>query len=93
MVVFYYNMLDIKFIRENKDIVIAGAKKKRMTVDIDRLLELDDQRRALQLSLDEGRATQNQASKEMPSADKDRRDTLLLEMKNLKETLVGQEEK
>jgi seryl-tRNA synthetase len=92
-VVFYYNMLDIKFIRENKDIVIAGAKKKHITVDIDRLLELDDQRRALQASLDEGRATQNQVSKEMPSADKDRRDTLLLEMKNLKETLNGQDEK
>jgi seryl-tRNA synthetase len=86
-------MLDIKFIRENKDIVIAGARKKRMNVDIDRLLELDDQRRALQASLDGGRATQNQVSKEMPSADKDRRETLLLEMKNLKETLSGQEEK
>jgi seryl-tRNA synthetase len=86
-------MLDIKFIRENRDIVVAGAKKKHIKVDIDRLLELDDQRRGLQMSLDEGRATQNQVSKEMPSADKDRRDTLLLEMKNLKETLSAQEEK
>ncbi len=86
-------MLDIKFIRENKDIVIAGAKKKRIQVDIDKLLELDDQRRAFQLSLDEGRAKQNQVSKEMPTADKARKDTLLLEMKNLKETLTSQEEK
>ncbi|MDR3571529.1 MAG: serine--tRNA ligase [Candidatus Pacebacteria bacterium] len=86
-------MLDIKFIRENKDIVIAGAKKKRIQVDIDRLLELDDERRALQLSLDEGRSKQNQVSKEIPSADQARRDTLLLEMKTLKETLTAQEEK
>jgi seryl-tRNA synthetase len=86
-------MLDIKFIRENKDIVIAGAKKKRITVDIERLLELDDVRRGLQQSLDEGRAKQNQVSKEIPSADQGRRDTLLLEMKNLKETLSSQEEK
>lgn len=86
-------MLDIKFIRENRDIVAAGAKKKHIEVDLDRLLELDDERRGLQLSLDEGRAKQNQVSKEIPTADKDRRETLLLEMKNLKETLSGQEEK
>ena len=30
-------MLDIKFIRENKEIVQAGAKKKRIDVDIDKL--------------------------------------------------------
>ena len=42
-------MLDIKFIRENKDIVAAGAKKKHITVDIERLLDLDDQRRGLQM--------------------------------------------
>jgi seryl-tRNA synthetase len=35
-------MLDIKFIRENKDIVKAGALKKRVEVDIDMLLDLDD---------------------------------------------------
>ena len=34
-------MLDIKFIRENKDIVIAGAKKNRINVDIEQLLKLD----------------------------------------------------
>ena len=39
-------MLDIKFIRENKDIVVAGAKKKHIEVDIDKLLALDDKRRA-----------------------------------------------
>jgi seryl-tRNA synthetase len=76
MVVFYYNMLDIKFIRENKDIVIAGAKKKRMTVDIDKLLELDDKRKELQASIDEKRAEQNAASR----------------MTGVKETLKLQEE-
>jgi len=37
-------MLDIKFIRENKDIVQAGAKKKRVEVDIEKLITLDDER-------------------------------------------------
>ena len=49
-------MLDIRFIRENKDIVIAGAKKKHIEVDIDKLIELDDKRRELQLSIDQRRA-------------------------------------
>jgi len=35
-------MLDIKFIRENKDIVAAGAIKKHIKVDIDKLIALDD---------------------------------------------------
>jgi len=86
-------MLDIKFIRENKDIVAAGARKKHIKIDIDRLIQLDDERRALQLSLDEGRAKQNQVSKEIPGATADRRETLLLEMKTLKESLSVQEEK
>ncbi len=37
-------MLDIKFIRENKDIVQAGAKKKRIEIDIEKLIALDDTR-------------------------------------------------
>ena len=32
-------MLDIKFIRENKDIVQAGAKKKRVEIDIEKLTQ------------------------------------------------------
>ncbi|MEK7106603.1 MAG: serine--tRNA ligase, partial [Patescibacteria group bacterium] len=62
-------MLDIKFIRENKDIVIAGAKKKRIAVDIDALLALDDKRRALQASIDEARAKQNAASVAIAAAE------------------------
>jgi len=37
-------MLDIKFIRENKEIVEQGAKKKRVEVDIEKLIALDDER-------------------------------------------------
>ena len=38
-------MLDIKFIRENADIVKFAAKKKKVNIDIDRLLAVDDLRR------------------------------------------------
>ena len=44
-------MLDIKFIRENKDIVQQGANKKHVKISIDELLALDSRRRELLLSV------------------------------------------
>src|SRR3989338_8735649 len=86
-------MLDIKFIRENKDIVIAGAKKKRITVDIDALLALDDKRKALQVSIDEKRAEQNVASKSIASAKaEEERQLVISKMQTLKEILRKEEE-
>ena len=61
-------MLDIKFIRENKDIVAAGAKKKHIDIDIDRLLVVDDMRKELQQKIDDKRAEQNIASTAIVSA-------------------------
>ncbi len=40
-------MLDIQFIRDNRELVQEKSKQKNVDVDIDRLLSLDDQRRAL----------------------------------------------
>ncbi|PCI28751.1 hypothetical protein COB52_03205, partial [Candidatus Kaiserbacteria bacterium] len=56
-------MLDIKFIRENKEAVAEGAKKKHTEIDLDRLLELDDKRKELLQSVEEKRATQNEVTK------------------------------
>ena len=38
-------MLDLKFIRENLDLVKEGVKNKREKVDLDRLVSLDFKRR------------------------------------------------
>ena len=38
-------MLDIKFIRENLDIVKMAAAKKKIKIDLDRLVVVDDLRR------------------------------------------------
>jgi len=81
-------MLDIKFIRENKDLVAEGAKKKHMSVDLDRLIAVDDTRRTL-LSRAEGlRAQQNVASaniaREMDNA---KRNEMISDMTELKEDL------
>ena len=91
--VILYRMLDIKFIRENKDIVAAGAKKKRIQVDLNRLVELDDKRRELQATIDGKRAEQNNASTQI-TAEKDpaKKKDIIARMQELKETLRLEEE-
>ncbi|OGG74018.1 serine--tRNA ligase [Candidatus Kaiserbacteria bacterium RIFCSPLOWO2_01_FULL_54_20] len=86
-------MLDIKFIRENKDIVAASAKKKRIDIDLDKLLSLDDKRRELQAKIDERRAEQNVASNAIASAKADgERQAIISKMQDVKETLRLEEE-
>src|SRR3989344_369651 len=85
-------MLDIKFIRENKDIVAAGAKKKHIDIDLDKLLALDDKRKALQASIDEKRAEQNVASDAITKASADERTSLIARMQGVKETMKLAEE-
>jgi len=85
-------MLDIKFIRENKDIVEAGARKKHITVDLDRLIDIDDKRRALQVTIDTKRAEQNVASNVMATAKDAERKEIIARMQGLKETLKLEEE-
>src|SRR5258708_27545314 len=84
-------MLDIKFIRENKDIVEAGARKKHIKVDIEALLALDDKRRALQAIIDAKRAEQNAASDAITKVSGAERDALISKMTTLKETLKLEE--
>jgi len=85
-------MLDIKFIRENKDIVAAGAKKKHIEIDVDKLLAVDDKRKELQQSIDEKRAEQNLASDAITKASPEERASLITRMQGVKETLKLAEE-
>lgn len=85
-------MLDIKFIKENKDLVKMGAKKKHVDIDIDALLALDDQRRSLQTSIEAKRAEQNAVSAKLPSADEATKASLLESMKKVKTDLQTEEE-
>lgn len=52
-------MLDIRFIRENADAVQQNAAHKKYSVDIAKLLQLDDQRRELLTRADELRERRN----------------------------------
>lgn len=56
-------MLDIKFIRENKDIVAVAVKNKNREVDLDQLLSLADTRKALRQQIDDINQKRNEAAK------------------------------
>ena len=62
-------MLDLKFIRQNPDLVRAGARKKRIVCDIDRILVLDGVLRALGSEIDARRQSQKLAGKTDADAD------------------------
>jgi len=85
------SMLDIRFIRENKDLVKAGAKKKRLEIDIDALLAADEKRRALLVEVEGMRATQNEANAAVVKAGAEDKKKLIDEMKALKERLQAKE--
>lgn len=56
-------MLDIKFIRENKDIVASAVKNKNREVDLDELLALSDKRKTLKQEIDNTNQKRNEAAK------------------------------
>jgi len=85
-------MLDIKFIRENKDIVAEGARKKHIDIDLDRLLTLDDKRRELIASVENKRAKQNRATEAIASADGSEKKELIAGMQTMKDEMKGEEE-
>lgn len=60
-------MLDIKFIRQNKEEVKQNIADRRMNVDIDELLGLDEKRRMFIMKIEEGRAIRNKKSEGKPS--------------------------
>lgn len=86
-------MLDIKFIRENADLVKDVIQKRRLNFDLQPLLDLDA-KRLEKLSLVESlRAEQNVISDKVPkTADQIVRGQLIEEMRVLKEDLKKNEE-
>lgn len=85
-------MLDIRFIRENADLIKAGAAKKHIEVDLDRLIIIDDKRKLLRQELDAKKAEQNRRSNEIQRATGVEREKLLEAMKHLKNGMLESEE-
>ena len=87
------NMLDIKFIKENQDLVKEAIKKKKIKFDLDELIKLDDQRLALLKEVEELRTKQNTASQNiMSTEDGEVKEQIITDMKSLKSDLQTKEE-
>lgn len=67
-------MLDLKFIRENLQLVKDGCKKKYCDIDFDALQEFDSKRRSLIQETEELKCTQNKANEEMARLKKEKQD-------------------
>jgi len=86
-------MLDIKYIRENADLVKKAAKNKNSEVDIDRLLTLDQERRELIGQVEDKRAEQNAAGEKIAAEkDPDAKKAAVEAMRSLKEGLKAAEQ-
>lgn len=87
-------MLNIQFIRENKELVALAAKKKYIQFDVEELIGVDDARRELLLIVEKKRAEHNRKSEEVARAkDEVRRKFLIEEMRALKSGLEEEEKK
>lgn len=65
-------MLDLAFIRANPEVVKTAAQQKRVAIDIDLLLAVDAQATGLRRTVEQARAKQNQLSKAIQAAGRDK---------------------
>lgn len=84
-------MLDIRFVRENAEKVKEAARQKKYDVDVDRTLELDEQRRELQRKADELRQRRNEIANAMKGGRPEQ--SLIDEGKTIKTELSEVEER
>ena len=90
-------MLDIKFIKENKEFVKERllSRGKDYSEEIEKLMTLDEERRALIADTESEKARQNAVSKQIPLLKKEGKDTtaIFAEMKELSDKIKENDSK
>ena len=81
-------MLDLKFIREQPEIVRDAIQKKNLKLDLTALLELDARIQAAKKQTEDVQAESNRTAKSIPSADAASRPELIARGKALKTELA-----
>jgi len=78
-------MLDLRYIREHKELVSEGIKKKGSVVDLDELLILDEKRRSLLTEVEKLKALLNSVNKEISLLKKNKEsfENKILEIKDV----------
>ncbi len=87
-------MLDIKFIRDNPELVKAGIAKKFSSVDIDQILNVDRQRREILSELEQLRERRNKVSGSIAMMKKNQQDASaqIAAMKEVGQTISQREQ-
>ncbi len=83
-------MLDVKFIRENVDLVEKSTKEKGYDINIKELLKLDDKRKAILVEVEDLRRRRNEIAGKMKGGKPS--DKLIAEGKAVKEELSEKEQ-
>ena len=92
--VLFYNkkMLDIKFIRENPQLIRDAARKKRINFEVEKLIEADERRRTAITEVEAMRAQLNATSDVIAQiTDADKKHHAIEEVRDLKERLVARD--
>ncbi|MFA6608320.1 MAG: serine--tRNA ligase [Candidatus Paceibacterota bacterium] len=85
-------MLDIKFIRENSDIIKMASAKKHLSFNVDELVASDTKRLEILKTVEDLRAQQNLASEAITKATTEERNGLIDSMRRVKDDLKQKEE-
>ena len=86
-------MLDIKFIRDNPNLIKDAARKKHLVFDVHKFLEVDKKRLEALKGVENSRAKQNFASDEVAKIQNEKeRETLINNLKQLKLELAVKED-
>lgn len=85
-------MLDIKFIRENPDLIKEAVRKKHLSFDVDALLAMEEKRKEALNIFETARAEQNKLSDDVAKAAPEARGAMVEALKPLKEKVQEAEE-
>ncbi len=86
-------MLDIALIRDNPEAIKDGIRKKRMKMDVDELLTVDEEVRSLRAEVENLRADRNRLSKEVPKLQGEEKDLAIAQVKDIRDGLGQREPK
>lgn len=85
-------MLDIKFIRENKEVVAMGAKKKKIDFDVEALITLDDKRKEIIQRMEQKKAEQGKRGEDVRTAPNDAERKILIDALALLKSEIQKDE-
>lgn len=88
-------MLDLKFIRENNDLIKEAIKNRGLKLDIDELVSLDEERRKLLLEVEGLKSKRNKANDEITALMKDNKNPkeIIEKMKSVSQKIADLDKK